>query len=588
MAKKLQDMLIEERMVTEGQLADALSEVAKSGQHLGTILVRLGYLNEEALAYFLAMQHGAEYVELEGEIAKDILKSVSKEIAGRYQVLPIKRDAKALTVVCADPGDDALFRLREDLLLDSKIDLIFSVATESALREALNRNYGIAPSGSAPGNAAVRAQDSSQDIVMATATLNPEMLVDPSESGSSGSSGGLDQEYDENAVNDAPVIRLVNSIISQAVAKRASDIHLNPFEKNMVVRYRIDGTLQTQADTPPKYRRAMVARIKVMARMDIVEKRKAQDGRIKIKVQGKVIDLRVSCLPNIYGENIVMRILDQESLQLDMNKLGFEPAEMAKYVDAISQPYGMVLHTGPTGSGKTTTLYSALSQLNKPHRNIMTIEDPVEYQLPGVVQVQVNPDADLTFATVLRSLLRQDPNVLMVGEIRDSETAEIAIKAALTGHLLFSTLHTNDAPSTVMRLVDMGIDPIYVGSSVLIVVAQRLVKRICANCKEPFVPMQEDLERALIAPASVEGLTFSRGAGCTACNGSGYKGRIALYEIMRITPAISDLIFRRGDLNELTALARSEGMMTLRELAIKKWKDGTTTLDEVLRVTAAE
>jgi type IV pilus assembly protein PilB len=416
--------------------------------------------------------------------------------------------------------------------------------------------------------------------------MDPSLLVDPLQA--EGSLPAGDFEFDENAVNDAPVIRLVNTIISQAVAKRASDVHLNPTERGMVVRYRIDGTLQAQADTPPKYRRAMVARVKVMSKMDIMEKRKAQDGRIKIRVQGKVIDLRVSCLPAVNGENVVMRILDQESLQLDMNKLGFEPAEMAKYYDAITQPYGMILHTGPTGSGKTTTLYSALSALNTPNKNIMTIEDPVEYQLPGIVQVQVNPDADLTFANVLRSCLRQDPNILMVGEIRDGETADIAIKAALTGHMLFSTLHTNDAPSTVMRLVDMGIDPIYVGSSVLIVVAQRLVKRVCVACKELSRPSDEDLERALIDPKSIDGLPLYHGKGCGACNGTGYRGRIALYEIMRITPAISEVIYRRGDLNELTAAAKSEGMMTLRELAIKKWKEGINTLDEVLRVTAAE
>jgi len=580
--KKLQDMLLEERMVTEGQLADAQSEMAKSGGTLGGVLVRLGYINEEVLGYFIAMQHGAEFVEL-GTPAKELLKAVSKEVAARYQAVPVARTPTGLTVAVADPGDPALFRLREDLLLDSRTELNFAVATETAIKEVLKRDYGVGE----PQAPAQGAESAGQEIVAASNTLDPSLLADPGQAEGAAPSGS-EFEFDENAVNDAPVIRLVNSIISQAVAKRASDIHLNPAEKGLVVRYRVDGTLQAQADTPQKYRRALVARVKVMAKMDIMEKRKAQDGRIKIRVQGKVIDLRVSCLPSVHGENIVMRILDQESLQLDMNKLGFEPAEMAKYHDAITQPYGMILHTGPTGSGKTTTLYSALSALNTPNKNIMTIEDPVEYQLPGVIQVQVNPDADLTFANVLRSALRQDPNVMMVGEIRDGETAEIAIKAALTGHLLFSTLHTNDAPSTVMRLVDMGIDPIYVGSSVLIVVAQRLVKRVCAECKEPFQPMEEDLERALIEPKSIDGLKLYHGKGCSNCNGTGYRGRIALYEIMRVTPGISDLIFRRADLNELTAAAKVEGMMSLRDLAIKKWHDGISTLDEVLRVTATE
>ena len=580
--KKLQDMLLEERMVTEGQLSDAQSEMAKSGGSLGGVLVRLGYINEEVLGYFIAMQHGVEFVEL-GTPSKELLKAVSKDVAARYQAVPVARTPQSLTMAVADPGDPALFRLREDLLLDSRTELLYAVATETAIKEVLKRDYGV---GEAP-SPEKGPENPSQDIVAASNTLDPSLLADPAQA-EGGATPASDFEFDENAVNDAPVIRLVNSIISQAVAKRASNVHLNPAEKGLVVRYRIDGTLQAQADTPQKYRRALVARVKVMAKMDIMEKRKAQDGRIKIRVQGKVIDLRVSCLPSVHGENIVMRILDQESLQLDMNKLGFEPAEMAKYHDAITQPYGMILHTGPTGSGKTTTLYSALSALNTPNKNIMTIEDPVEYQLPGIVQVQVNPDADLTFANVLRSALRQDPNIMMVGEIRDGETAEIAIKAALTGHLLFSTLHTNDAPSTVMRLVDMGIDPIYVGSSVLIVVAQRLVKRVCAECKEPFRPSDEDLERALISPKSIDGLQLYHGKGCSSCNGTGYRGRIALYEIMRVTPGISDMVFKRADLNELTEAAKSEGMMSLRDLAIKKWHDGISTLDEVLRVTATE
>jgi type IV pilus assembly protein PilB len=547
--------------------------------------MKVAGLSEDSMQQFLALQHGVEYVSLEAaEIPREVLALASREVASRYKVVPFRKGPKQVTVASADPSDPSLLRLREDMRLDPATELSYVVSSEREILAALQKYYSPAETAAAKAAAAkaeagAAAGDALMDLIQSGAGEGGEAQLDVVQA---------EDGFDEEAVNDAPVIRLVNSIISQAVAKRASDIHLNPFEKTTVLRYRIDGTLQTQADTPPKYRRAMVARIKVMAKMDIMEKRKAQDGRIKIKVQGKVIDLRVSTLPTIYGENVVMRILDQEKLQLDMGKLGFEPDELAKYLEALSQPYGMILHTGPTGSGKTTTLYSALSRLNDPAKNLMTIEDPVEYQLQGVIQCQVNAEVDLTFANVLRANLRQDPNVIMVGEIRDGETADIAIKAALTGHLVLSTLHTNDAPSTVMRLVDMGIDPIYVGSSVLIVVAQRLVKRVCENCKVPLRPSPEDLQRIQVDPSEVDGVQLYHGRGCSQCNGSGYQGRIALYEIMRVTPAIAEAVFRRADLGEMTQLAMSEGMSTLRQLAIRKWKAGITTMEEILRVTAAE
>ncbi len=585
-SKTLGQLLIEEGILTQEQLSQAEAQQASTGGKIGPALVQMGVLTEESLHYFLALQYGVDFVDLgQGEIPPEVLKSISKDLALRYQVVPFSRTNGTLTVASADPADPNLLRFQEDYRsLEPKSELAYVVSTESAVKAALARYYGGDSTSKAGGAAAELSHNSMQDIVLAGQAMDPALMGQPGGE----AAAPVGEEFDENAVNDAPVIRLVNSIISQAVAKRASDIHLNPFERNMVVRYRIDGTLQPQPEPPARYRRAMVARIKVMGKMDILEKRKAQDGRIKIKVQGKVIDLRVSTLPSIYGENVVMRILDQESLQLDMNKLGFESAELAKYTDAIQQPYGMILHTGPTGSGKTTTLYSALSTLNNPAKNLMTIEDPVEYQLPGVIQTQVNPDADLTFANVLRANLRQDPNIIMLGEIRDGETAEIAIKAALTGHLVLSTLHTNDAPSTVMRLIDMGVDPIDVGSSLLIVVAQRLIKRICTQCKQPVEPQAEDLDRVMIDPKSIEGVTFYRGAGCSNCNGTGYRGRIALYEIMRVTPAVAESIFRRDDLNQLTEVALSEGMQTLRMLAINKWKAGITTMEEILRVTAAE
>jgi type IV pilus assembly protein PilB len=590
--KQLGKLLIEEDMLTQEQLDQALAMQQGGGGKLGNCLVKLGFLSEESLHYFVAVQLGIEFVELQStEIPADIIRLVSKDVANRYQVIPWARTNSSLMVASSDPSDPKLFRLREDLLLDSKIEIVYCVATESGIREALSKYYGLsarpAEAGSSGEPKAQNATvDESKDIAETQKLLNPELLSDGE--GQVEATGPVEDEYDENKADDAPVIRLVNSIISSAVAKGASDIHLNPFEKSLVVRYRTDGALQVQPTPPAKYRRAMIARLKVMAKLDIMEKRKPQDGRIKIKVQGKVIDLRVSTLPTIYGENVVMRILDQESLQLDLSKLGFEAEELAMYTEAIRKPYGMVLHTGPTGSGKTTTLYSALSTINDPARNVMTIEDPVEYNLPGVVQVQINAEVGLGFAEALRSNLRQDPNICMVGEIRDGETAQIAITAALTGHLVLSTLHTNTAPATIMRLVDMGVDPMYVGSAILVVVAQRLIRRICKECKEPYIPTDDDLTRLLMKREDIAGALICKGRGCSVCGGSGYKGRVALYEIMRVTPRVEQAIYDRTDLNQLTDIAIAEGMNTLRMVAVKKWKAGMTSLDEIVAMTASD
>jgi type IV pilus assembly protein PilB len=594
--KQLGKLLIEEDMLTQEQLDRALSFQETEGGKLGTCLVKLGFLSEEALFYFLAVQIGVDFVELKSaDLKPDIIHLVSRDLATRYQVIPWAKSENNVTLISSDPTDPKLFKLHEDLLLDSKIEINYKVATESGIREALLKYYGSSGNGSAPSRP-VPAQTSNsnpapttkeeQDIVEAEKLLNPELLNDGE--GEIENPGPAEDEYDENKADDAPVIRLVNSIISTAVSKGTSDIHMNPFEKTLVVRYRVDGALRVQPSPPPKYRRAMIARLKVMAKLDIMEKRKPQDGRIKIKVQGKVIDLRVSTLPSIYGENVVMRILDQENLQLDLTKLGFEPEELEAYNSALTKPYGMILHTGPTGSGKTTTLYSALSKVNDPAKNLMTIEDPVEYNLPGVVQCQTNPEAGLTFASVLRANLRQDPNVIMIGEIRDSETAEIAVKAALTGHLVLSTLHTNSAPATVMRLVDMGIDRMYVGSSILVVVAQRLIRRICKECKEPHIATDDELVALGCTREEVATAQTCKGRGCSICGGSGYKGRVALYEIMRMTPKVEEAIYSGADLNDLTDIAVAEGMSTLRMIAVKKWKQGVTTLEEIVSMTAAD
>ena len=582
--KQLGKLLIEEGMVDQAQLDEALAVQKREGGKLGSTLIQLGFLTEEALYYFLAVQLGLEFVEAR-DVAPEMVRQITAVVANKYGIVPWRRDDAAFTFLSPDPSDPRFMTLHEDLVLPANVEIRFCVATETAVRTLLEKYYATAATAAAANAVAEKAFDAAQDIVEAEKLLNPEALSD---SEGEVESVNTDDEYDENKADDAPVIRIVNSIISSAVAKSCSDIHLNPFEKNMVVRLRLDGNLIVQPSPPSKYRRAMVARLKVMGKMDIMEKRKPQDGRIKIKVQGKTIDLRVSTLPTIYGENVVMRILDQENLQLDLNKLGFEQDELDVYLSAIKKPYGMVLHTGPTGSGKTTTLYSALSTVNDPAKNIMTLEDPVEYNLPGVVQCQVNTDGGMTFASMLRANLRQDPNVIMVGEIRDGETADVAVKAALTGHLVLSTLHTNNAPATVMRLVDMGIDRMYVGSALLCVVAQRLVRRVCKDCKEPYEPDEEELVKLRITRDDIKGHNCHRGRGCATCGGSGYKGRVALYEIMRMSPKVEDAIYRGDDLNDLTDICIAEGMSTLRMLAVKKWKMGVTSADEILAVTAAE
>jgi type IV pilus assembly protein PilB len=565
MAKRLGDLLLEESLVTEAQIQKAIDDQQKTGEPLGRILVRMGFITEEALYYFLAIQFGTEYVDLNGlEIKQETVDIIKKEVAEDLNIIPIEVKGSQIIFATSDPDDHILMKIKERVVLP--MDKIkFVITSETAMRNALSAYYGV-------------TEKMEQDAGM------QEIFKDQVKG-----EGPVEESAveDENVTEDsAPVIKLVNALISEAVKKNASDIHINPFQKNLVLRYRIDGVLQTQKSPPKGYRNAIVSRIKVMSRMDIMERRAAQDGRIKIKAHNKIIDLRVSVLPTIYGENVVMRILDQEGLMLDLSKLGFEPQELEIYREAIQSPYGLILHTGPTGSGKTTTLYSALSTINDISRNIMTLEDPVEYQLPGIVQIQINHDIGFDFTVALRAVLRQDPNIMMVGEIRDKETAEIAISAAMTGHLLFSTLHTNDAPSTIMRLIDMGVDPVYVGSAVRIIIAQRLLRKVCKNCRKEYKPDDEELQKIQVKRAQLEGVTVYKGEGCPTCSGSGYKGRIAIYEIMPITPEISDMVFRRANLNDLKAQAERDGMRTLRNVAIEKWKGGITTADEVIRVTS--
>ncbi|HDT15367.1 MAG TPA: type II secretion system protein GspE [Firmicutes bacterium] len=566
MAKRLGDLLTEENLITAEQLQQAIDEQIKTGEPLGRILVRMHFITEEALYYFLAIQYGVEYIDVADlDITEETIKTINKDVAERFGVLPIESDEKRILLATAEPDEHLATRIRENALIHPDIELKFVITSETGIRNALSRFYGV-----------------SEKLEMDESLS--EMFKDQQNDEG-------DDEFDDGdgmTVNEdsAPVIKITNALIAEAVRITASDIHLNPAQKTMIVRYRVDGVLQRQPSPPKQYRNAIVSRIKVMARMDIMERRAAQDGRIKIKVLNKIIDLRVSVLPSLYGENVVMRILDQGNLMLDLSKLGFEQAELDKYQEAIQSPYGLILHTGPTGSGKTTTLYSALSTVNDISKNIMTLEDPVEFQLPGIVQFQMNSDIGFTFATALRATLRQDPNIMMVGEIRDTETAEIAIKAALTGHLLFSTLHTNDSPSTIMRLIDMGVDPVYVGSAVKIIIAQRLMRRICADCKKPYTLTPEEAHKLLLKDEEMQGANFQKGAGCPKCSGSGYRGRVAIYEIMPITQKMADLIYAKSDLNVITDQAKKEGMRTLREIAIEKLKTGVSTVEEVLRVTS--
>jgi type IV pilus assembly protein PilB len=565
MAKRLGDLLLEENLITEDQIKRAIDEQQKSGEPLGRILVKMGFITEEALFYFLAIQFGVEYVDINGrEISELTLKIISKELAEEFSVLPVESGDRRVVFATSEPDDHLTTKLRERTSIPHEKEIRFVIASESAIRSALAMHYG------------VTEKKPDMDAGMQS-IFTDEADID--ESKGTESEASVTEE-------SAPVIKLTNALISEAVKIRASDIHINPMQKGMVIRYRVDGVLQKQPSPPKHYKSAIVSRIKVLARLDIMEKRAAQDGRIKIKVQNKIIDLRVSILPSIYGENVVMRILDQGNLMLDLTKLGFEKRELDIYTEAIKLPYGLILHTGPTGSGKTTTLYSALATVNDIKKNIITLEDPVEYQLPGIIQIQMNADIGLTFAAALRSCLRQDPNIMMVGEIRDGETADISIKAALTGHLLFSTLHTNDSPSTIMRLIDMGIDPIYVGSALKLCIAQRLMRRICANCKKPYVPTDDELQRIMLTRKDTEGTTIFKGEGCPKCNGSGYKGRVAIYEIMLMTQALSDLVYARADLNDITKQAQADGMRTLREVALQKWKDGVTTIEEVIMATS--
>jgi type IV pilus assembly protein PilB len=559
---KLGDILVRDGLITSDQLKRALAEQRSSGMRLGYTLVKLGFIEETEITKMLARQYRMPAVDLSRfEVDPKILKLITPDIANKYTVLPLKREGRTLTIAIADPNNVAAI---EDIKFITRCDIFPVIAGEYTLRNAIDRYYQQSDAQLASLLKSVEDQGS-EDLEVVEEQMDDEVKA-------------------SELAEDAPVVKLINGLLTDAVKRGASDIHIEPFEHEMRVRYRVDGALHEVMKPPIKMRAALTSRVKIMAQLNIAERRVPQDGRIKLKMGHRVIDFRVSTLPVLFGEKIVLRILDKGNLTFDLSKFGFEPKAEADLLKAILNPYGMVLVTGPTGSGKTTTLYSALSRINTIEVNIMTAEDPVEYNLMGINQVLVRNEVGMTFAAALKAFLRQDPNIIMVGEIRDLETGSIAIKAALTGHLVLSTLHTNDAPSTITRMIDMGIEPFNVASAVNIIVAQRLVRRICVDCKQEWNYTDEEMHAFMIDRKQGP---FFKGAGCDTCNGTGYKGRQGLYEVMTMTSALRRNVLRGASTEEMQQAAVEEGMLTLRMDGLVKVKRGVTTLEEVVKETAA-
>jgi type IV pilus assembly protein PilB len=563
---RLGDRLVAEKLISTEQLQKALAEQKGSAEKLGTILVRLNFITEDSLVSFLSKQYAIPAITVaQVDPDPDVLKLVPEQIAKKHGVLPIKRTGNTLTLAMADPTN--VFAL-DDVGFMTGLQIQPVVASEAAIRKAFERLY---ETGASVTDMMSELEEADTDV---------EVVEGGEETFTKADIFDLKESADE-----APVVRLINMILTDAIRRGASDIHLEPYEKVFRVRFRIDGVLHEIMTPPKRLEAALTSRVKIMATLDIAERRLPQDGRIKLRYHQREIDFRVSTLPTIFGEKTVMRILDKEALQLDLSALGFDPWSLEQFTKAIHSPYGMILITGPTGSGKTTTLYSAIHTINSPDINIMTAEDPVEYNLKGVNQVQVNDEIGRTFAACLRSFLRQDPDVILVGETRDLETAQIGIRAALTGHLVLTTLHTNDCPSTPARLLDMGIPPFLVSSSLQLILAQRLGRRVCRDCREAYEASEESLVPYGHVPQGLGTINFYKGKGCQTCNFTGMKGRVAIYEVMPVSTELRDLILRNATTNEIRDVATSQGMKTLRQNALQKVIDGVTTVEEVLRVT---
>src|SRR5437016_2570748 len=567
-SRRLGDLLVAEGLIDREQLQRALLAQKGTTEKLGSLLVRLNLVDEDKLVGFLARQYGIPSVTLSQlDIDPDVLKLVPAQMARKYEIVPVERKANVLTLAMADPTN--VFAL-DDVAFMTNFQILPVVAAQGAIRKAIERNYDVQTT--AIGEVIQELEGAVGDVE----------LLDEDEVGAKVDIFELKESADE-----APIVKLVNMVLVDAIRRGASDIHLEPYEKVFRIRFRVDGVLHEIMTPPKRLEPALISRVKIMANLDIAERRLPQDGRIKLRYNTHEIDFRVSTLPTIYGEKTVMRLLDKDSLQLDLAKLGFDPDALEHFQKAIRSPYGMVLITGPTGSGKTTTLYSAVHTVNSPDVNIMTAEDPVEYNLKGVNQVQINDEIGRTFAAALRSFLRQDPDVILVGETRDLETAQIGIRAALTGHLVLTTLHTNDCPSTIARLLDMGIPSFLVSSSLLLIVAQRLARRVCKDCREPYEADEDSLVPYGHLPQGLGSCTFYRGKGCATCNFTGMRSRVAIYEVMPVSPEIRDLILRNAPSSEIREVAESQGMKTLRQAGLLKVIDGTTTVEEVLRVTLA-
>lgn len=562
---KIGEILVKQGLLNADQLSHAVEEQKKSGQKLTGAIIQLGFLKENQILRALEKHFAVPGVEVNNfQIDPNVVALVSKEICEKNSLIPLQKAGNTLVVAFADPSN---IIVKEDLRFLTRCRIQAVVGTETAIAGAIEKNYG--------------GSISTKNLKGMSAALEQEGLA---------SSGPTAEIIDSSGGgDDAPIVKFVNSILNEAIMKRVSDIHFEPYEKRYRVRYRVDGSLSEATSPPSDLGAAIASRIKIMSKLDIAEKRRPQDGRLKVRTtKGREMDFRVSVLPTLWGEKVVLRLLDKSNLQLDMTKLGFEEDDLKLFKSNINLPQGMVLITGPTGSGKTTTIYSALAELNQPDVNISTAEDPVEFNLEGINQVQMNPDIDLTFASALKSFLRQDPDIVMVGEIRDLETAEIAFKAASTGHLVVSTLHTNDAPSTVIRLTEMGVAPYIITSTVNLIVAQRLVGRNCESCKAPVEVPAQTLINLGVPPNEVDDYKLTRGKGCANCNNTGIKGRAAIYELMHMNEKMKEAILKGASTGQLRFLAREQGMRTLRRSALLKLKRGITTIEEVLNASVKD
>jgi type IV pilus assembly protein PilB len=569
MSVRLGELLTKASLITQDQLKEALKLQKETGGKLGETLIKLGFVSEEDITECLSQQFGVPSINLAHfEIDASVIKLIPSDVARKYNILPVNKTGATITIAMADPTN--VFAM-DDIKFMTGYNVEPVVASELGIKAAIDNYYGTTSS--------LELKKVMEDL-QTQENADLEVLEDDEE---------LDVAALAEGAEEAPVVKLVNLILSDAIKRGASDIHIEPYEKEFRVRFRVDGILYEIMNPPLKLRDAMTSRMKILAKLDISEKRLPQDGRIKLKMKlndkNKELDFRVSVLPTLFGEKIVMRLLDKDNLRLDMTKLGFEPESLVKFEEAIFKPWGMVLVTGPTGSGKTNTLYSALSKVNSPEVNIMTAEDPVEFNLPGINQVQMKEAIGLNFAATLRSFLRQDPNIILVGEIRDFETAEIAIKAALTGHLVLSTLHTNDAPSTINRLMNMGIEPFLVATSVQLIAAQRLARRICGSCREEVEVTQQALLNLGYKKDEVASVKVFKGRGCDKCNNTGYKGRVGLVEVMVIDDDIRELILSGGTSIDIKKRAAENGMISLRRSGLIKIKEGITTIEEVVRET---